>query len=353
MACRLTLICPSLERHHYLERSCRFWGDRDDVCVLYADGSQSQLELLHVNASNLRYSHRPIGYQERLLWLIDQVDTPYICVLSDDEFYLPSALNLCVDFLDEHPDYVSCMGRAIGFSRLNDKIALLQQYPRLRDRDLSDAVTLNRLETHFSSYVPSHFYAVTRTDIFRNAIKAAFAIELDVYAIFELSTELLIVAAGRSIVLPALYWLRSHEAPPLRNTGDLALDPSKRFVHWWQNMEFERQKKTFCKHLSAASSNVVDEDNVRKIFDCYVESAYGQATVTDHSLLRRLKRTVLAPIKKPLRLLTVRGGMLFNQLIRPAAQNKAALQELRDQGVLIDEDGLAECLSSIEESWRP
>ena len=66
------------------------------------------------------------------------------------------------------------------------------------------------------------------------AIKAALAVELDVYAIFELSTELLVLAAGKSTVLPALYWLRSFEVPPLRNTGDIALNPSKTFAHWWQ-----------------------------------------------------------------------------------------------------------------------
>ena len=77
----------------------RFWSDRDDVCVLYADGSLSQLDSSSVTFSNITYMHRPDGgYRERLLWLIDQVETPYVCILVMMSSYLPSALKLCVDF---------------------------------------------------------------------------------------------------------------------------------------------------------------------------------------------------------------------------------------------------------------
>ena len=57
------------------------------------------------------------------------------------------------------------------------------------------------------------------------------------------------------------------------------------------------------------------------------------------------------PVKKFLRFLVVLRVVLANKVIGPAARSKAALQELCDQGVSIDQDGLAECLSSIEESW--
>ena len=352
MTCKLTLLCPSFERHRYLERSCRFWGDRDDVCVIYADGSQSQFDSPVLNASNLRYFHRPNSFQERLLWLIDQAETPYVCMLSDDEFYLPSSLRLCVDFLEKHPDYVACMGRAIGFSRLNGKVALHEQYPRLKDRDLCDSSPLTRLESHFSAYTPSHFYAVTRTDVFRNALKVSLSIEWDVYALFELVTEFLIVASGKSIVLPALYWLRSREVPPLRNTGYLALDPAKSFVHWWRSNEFESQKIDFCNCLSVASSKVVDVDEVRRIFHCYFNIISGNAPIRDQSSLKRLKLDSLLLIMKYLRALKARGGILIDQLIHPDPRNMSALQELRDQGVSIDEVLLAQCFSSIKGSWR-
>jgi len=273
-------------------------------------------------------------------------------MMGDDEFFLPSALQLCLAFLESHSDYVACMGRAIGFSRLHDKIVLLPQYPRLGDRDLSDSSAFNRLESHFSSYVPAHCYAVMRTDVFRSAMQAALSIELDIFAVFELVEEFLVVAAGKSIVLPELYWLRSHEAPPLRNTGDLSLNPSKRFDHWWHSKEAEREKERFCKYLSTASCGVVTEGQVEQVLDCYTEYSYGQVAVWDRSLWYSLLRALPSPLKNPLRLLKARGEMLVNQCTNPAAQSKAALQELRDQGIMIDEHGLAECFASIKKSWN-
>lgn len=352
MTFNLTLLCPSFERHHYLERSCRFWGDRSDVFVLYADGSQSPLETAATNAPNLRYLHQPIGLKQRLLGLLDLVHTPYVCMMGDDEFYIPSSLQNCVEFLESHSDYVSCMGRAIGFSRLQDKIVLSPQYPRLRDRDLSDSGALNRLESHFSPYVPAHSYAVTRTEVFRAAMQPALANKLDVFAIGELIHEFLVVAAGKSIVLPVLYWLRSHEAPPLRNTGDLSLDPSKRFDHWWQNEKLIAEKKDFCQYLSEASCGSIDAVEVEQVFNFYVDRKYGQASGKSRSLSHRLKQTLPDSLKKPLRLVKARAGMLANHLGNPVVQSNAALQELRDQGVMIDDDGLAECHASIKESWR-
>lgn len=352
MDSNLTLLCPSYERHQFLDRSFRFWGDRDDVCVLYADGSRSPLESTNFNALNQRYFHQPVSIQERVKNLLDQVQTPYVCMMCDDEFYIPSALQACIDFLDGNPDYVACMGRAVGFSRLNGEVVLRQQYPRLRDLNLSDSDALDRLENLFSSYVPAHSYAVTRTEVFRSAMQPALANDLDIFAVGELIHEFLVVTAGKSIVLPILYWLRSYEAPPIRNTGDLTLDPNMTFNHWWQDPNALTERKDFCQHLSDASSGSVNAVEVEQVFNCYVYHTYRQAAGRIGSLSYKLKQSLPEYLKKPLRALKARGGKLSNQFSNPAAKKNTALQELRDQGVMIDEDGLAECLASIRESWE-
>lgn len=159
--------------------------------------------------------------------------------------------------------------------------------------------------------------------------------------------EFLVAVAGKSIVLPVLCWLRSYEAPALRNTGDLSMDPRKRFYHWWCSKESELERENFCKYLSAGSCGVVDEVEVRRVFDFYVQNVYVPSSARGHSFLYWLRRISPASLRGPLRQLKEHGRMLFNS----AAQSKATLQELRDQGVLIDENGLAECLTSIKQSW--
>lgn len=351
MMARLTLLCPTYNRHQYLDRSCRFWQNRD-VDVIYADGSQSAFAGTCLAASNLRYMHSPVGFYQRLAAMSAEVGTPYVCMMGDDEYYIPSSLHICVDYLDSHPDYVACMGRAIGFSRSLGDIVLKNQYPLLHGRSLSDDLALTRLTKHFSAYVPSHCYAVTRTDVFRSAIDAALSNKLDVYAISELIEEFLIVSAGKSIVLPILYWLRSFEEPPLRNTGDISLNLSKGFDEWWKHLENNEAKKRFCYELSASCSNSVDRCLVEHIFDLYHFYAYPNPGFSRGASLRWLMSALPGFVKKTNGFLLAAAKPFAQYLLNPSIQSGFTLLSLRGQGVQIDHKALAECLASIKSSWK-
>ena len=352
MASRLTLLCPSYERQNFLARSFRFWSDLDDVRVLYADGSRVPIELKGHNLSNQEYYHQPVGIRQRVDYLLSKVQTPYACMLCDDEFFISSALQKCVDYLELNPDYVACMGRAVGFSRLNDQVVLTHQYPRLRDRVLSHSFAFNRLENHFSSYVPAHCYAVMRTDVLRAAVESSSANKMDLYALGELIREFLIVSKGKSIVLPILYWLRSHEVPPVLSPHDLARDPRKRFTSWWQTSLAVTEKIEFCHFLSEASSGSITPDDVEQILDLYVDDVCGNTATYRSSLRRQILLAIPDPIRKYLRTLNAHLRNGANPLNYSAGQNFMVLQELRAQGVMIDDAGLAKCLNSIQESWR-
>jgi glycosyltransferase domain-containing protein len=358
MSPSLTLLCPTYRRHHYLERSCRFWADHSEVCVLYADGSQSPLKSMSTNAENLRYFHQPISIQQRLRHLLVEVQTPYVCMMGDDELYIPSSLTSCVEFLDSHPDYVACMGRAIGFSRRDNKTVFRSQYPKLQARNLASEVPFHRLTEHFATYVPAHCYAVTRTDVFKEAMGRALRCKLDLFSIFELIEEFLIVSKGKTCVLPELYWLRSHEAPPIRNTGDRSLDPSKRFDHWWlsQDPSITTERLAFCSELAMATDGAVTHEEVVSVLDCYVQNTYGRQPASGSwmrdAIIKRIKSVAPDPIVNGMKTVRDIKHRMTSSLRDPAAQSHAALQELRNQGVTIDETGLAECVAAIEASWK-
>lgn len=355
MTPRLTLICPSYQRRHYLERSSRFWADQNNAYVMYADGSQSPLEASCVNASNISYLHWPASIQQRLLRLLDQVQTPYVCMMGDDEFYIPSSLSSCVEFLDKHSDYVACMGRALGFSKRCGKTVFSSQYPKLQDRNLASELPVCRLTDHFSAYVPAHCYAVTRVDAFREAMTKALNCKLDIFAIFELVEEFIVASKGKTCVLPELYWLRSHEAPPIRNTGDLSLNPSKRFNGWWLSEEpsVALERLAFCDELAAATDGALSSHDVFSVFGCYVNNLYSsQGTFGSrarNAIVRGIKDLAPRPIVNGMKSIK---RHIESHVKDSAAQSHAALQELRDQGVTIDETGLAECVAAIEASWK-
>lgn len=356
MLSRLTLICPTFRRHRFLERSALFWSSRPSVSVMYADGSKEPFSHACVHAQNIRYFHHRGTIQERLQLLLDQVQTPYVCLMGDDEFYIPSALQACVEFLDGHSDYVACMGRAIGFSVANNQVNFCGQYPLLQDRDLDSAFPFERLLNHFSSYVPSHSYAVTRTDVFRHAMLSALVNQIDIFSIGELIYEFLVLAAGKTCVLPELHWLRSHEALPLRNTGDIALDPGKKFDHWWLNedLSIADERLTFCSELAQATDGAIPPQEVVSIWDGYVKNTYETQVASGarlrNAIIKGFKSAAPETVLHGLKMVRAIGPRVASCLKRPTIQSHAALQELRNQGVTIDEVGLVECVAAIEAS---
>lgn len=349
MAPNLTLICPTYQRHHCLERSYRFWGNRIELCVLYADGSEHSFPSANVQPENIQYFHQPVSFPQRLFNMLKLVKTPYVCIVGDDEFYIPSSLSSCVEFLDTHSDYVACMGRAVGFSNRGGNAVFSCQYPKLHDRDLESELPFRRLIDHFSAYVPAHCYAVTRVDVFREAMTKALSCNLDIFAIFELIEEFIVVSNGKTCVLPELYWLRSHEAPPIRNTGDLSLDPSKRFNDWWLSEEpsVVGEKLAFCDELALSSKGTLQATDVSSIFDCYVRTSYG-----NHRAFSRRARDIIVKFIKRAAPVSLTDSLRNIGSSKSSAKSTDPIQELRNQGVRIDAAGLTECVAAIEASWN-
>jgi hypothetical protein len=250
------------------------------------------------------------------------------------------------------------MGRAIGFSRRDNKTVFRSQYPRLQARNLASEAPFHRLTEHFAAYVPAHCYAVTRTDVFKEVMGRALQYKLDLFAIFELIGEFLVVSKGKTCVLPELYWLRSHEAPPIRGTGDRSLNPSKRFDHWWlsQDPSITTERLAFCSELALATHGTVTHEEVVSVLDCYVKNAYGRKPASGSwmrdAIIKRIKSVAPEPIVNGLKTVRDIKNGIASSLKAPASQSYAALQELRDQGVTIDEAGLAECVAAIEASWK-
>ena len=310
--------------------------------MLYADGSQHPCDSVLLSSPNIQYFHLPSNVPDRLRLLLRYISTPYAVMIGDDEFYLPSALDYCVNFLDSNLQYVACMGRAIGFSRSNQGIAFKSVYPRLLDLNLNEIDSYDRLKRHFSNYVSAHSYAVTRSDLFNHALEKALRVDLKIYAITELVYEFIVLSRGMSFVAPFLFWLRSFEAPPIRNTGETWLNPSNRFNDWWlsDKLSVMEERKRFCDELALAACRELTSEDVASILDCYVESAYGDST-SFYGKLRHFDKNLL-PAFFVERL----------KIIKSSFDRQNALQELRDQSVRIDEAGLAECVFAIEESWK-
>lgn len=332
----LTLVCPTYKRESYLKRSVEFWA-RQPFEIIYMDGSPEASDIDFTGFANVRYFHDPRFLIERIETAAGLIATPYACMVGDDEYFVPSALRDCINFLELHPSHASCMGRALGFYRKSNQLVFHTVYPLLQGLKLTVDSPMQRLIIHWAKYVPAHCYSVVRTPVWKRAVNLSFVSQFNVYSIPEIQWESLIVAAGKSEVLPILYWLRSAEAPPTRNTGDPSLDPSKSFVAWWRNPATSSQKKDFLESLAQGCGSGVDINGLEIVYDRYVANRSSNSGISGR--LRSIKMRFFGKLKRIL-------FRLFPTLA------ESPLDVLSKQGVQIDSAGLRECLDSIKVSWQ-
>ena len=111
---KLTIIIFTYNRHNFLKRTIKYWSNYN-IKLVILDGSDTKLEDLYLKQQNIKYIHNTNVLYERLLSSINYIDTEFMILGTDDEFYLPSALSSCVKFLSKDISFSSCGGRAIGF----------------------------------------------------------------------------------------------------------------------------------------------------------------------------------------------------------------------------------------------
>ena len=114
---KLTIVIPSFNRQLYILRQISFWSKYKNIKIIILDGSKKTLkkDLLKNINKNILYYHLPISLEKRFEFVINKLSTDYSVLLSDDEFYLPSALESCIRVMDNDPNTVCCKGQTILF----------------------------------------------------------------------------------------------------------------------------------------------------------------------------------------------------------------------------------------------
>jgi glycosyltransferase domain-containing protein len=247
---RLTLIVLTYERQDFALRLMRYWSGRK-VAVIVLDGSRLPIERSNMTEldSNIQYKHRPVGIYQRLKESLDLIQTEYVLLAGDDEFYIPSTVEICIDHLDRDSELIACCGTAIGFEVYGQNIYGLCQYPELIDSSLIQSVSRVRVEFHMKNYVPSLTYGICRVAPWRVSWENILRVEFPVFAIGELQFEICMSYAGKSKVIPHLMWLRSHgETESIRGT-DLCLKNENSIFSFWGSGTENKLKKEFIELL--------------------------------------------------------------------------------------------------------
>jgi len=211
------------ERQNYALRTLNFYS-KSDVKIVVLDASKNAInsDLITKLGNNIVYIHSQLDYISRLKSSLEIIDTPYVSLLADEEFFSLESCDSIINFLQENNEYSSATGLVINFKKYKGECLLSKGYEWSNYHVSSDNPGL-RIMFHFNPYVFSSIYGVNRTEYFKKAIitlpsKNFYSVDFEF--LFEQHFELAIVFLGKSKVLDLYYQFKSFELDSLRNLND-------------------------------------------------------------------------------------------------------------------------------------
>lgn len=300
----ITIVIPTLERRELLLRSLRFWS-RYPVGVVVLDGSVSP----SLAASELRelktvqYFHLPVSAGKRLLFASNKITTPYAAMLSDDEFFLPSALDSAAEILADERNVSAVLGATLAFKIHNDQLLWRYEYESARKLKVTGESPRERLFKRQKVPGNSIFYSLTRSEILSNGLRFIGEYEYSCPYIGEYQLEATFCCAGEVKFIPRLMWIRNRMTPMIHNAS---FRRDVFFQDWLKKREnaedIERLKESFTVFMRSLnmSSDLRGQDFI-ELFgrdsplpsSRYIEIIKGLIPRHFHSRLRKVWQVFL------------------------------------------------------------
>jgi glycosyltransferase domain-containing protein len=198
---KLTIVIPTHERHHVLERVIDYYSSWD-CTIIICDSSEVQYNnTLPENIIYLHFPGKSIGH--KLYNAMLQVNSLYTCLSPDDDFLAKYALLQGMQFLDDNQDYASVSGNIINFKSIKKKahIRPVVSLPESKHGYHIDSdVIFDRV---MGAIGRQHEYALHRTFVAKKCMKVVRGVKA--ITPFHVTFSLLAMCYGKHITLP-LFW---------------------------------------------------------------------------------------------------------------------------------------------------
>lgn len=332
---KLTIVVPTYCRQDYVLRQMEYWS-RFDARLVILDGSPFALDLpCQFQAyENILYVHMPLAIEERMAKSVSLVSTEYVALLSDDEFFLPSALKSCLDFLDENPCYSACKGRAIGFGWLKGGVYGVEAYPGLAGYHIDEDTGEARMRQHMAPYEMASLWSIQRRSVFNECMKVIFSgPPFSSAAASEMQISLISAYHGKVMVLDQLLWLRSFENRNIWwENGNLSI------LEWWRDSNMTDEHKRFLRSIASTKSinnlkKTLDEDSVANAIEAYAKWCEQIGSISISSPRKILGKILPLTFKKMIK-------KIYIHLVRSEGRNPLSLvataEKLEISGVHVD-----------------
>jgi glycosyltransferase domain-containing protein len=173
----ITLLIPTKNRSDAIIRLLRYYKEIGfEGCICIGDSSSPEnvertkrvIETFEGQFTLVYKEYPNLNTTECIKRLLDFVYSPYVSIISDDDFLIPNSINKCAKFLDEHPDY-ACAHGTWAIIRLDtnglygNRIVDCSSY---YSPDVEAESASQRLFYYFRHYFTT-IYSVHRTENFR------------------------------------------------------------------------------------------------------------------------------------------------------------------------------------------
>jgi glycosyltransferase domain-containing protein len=241
----LTLVMPTYNRQKYALRQMHFWSGFS--VTLYAlDGTSEPILTKNLSAvgDNVHYYNMPHSYEERMGKAVELVDTPYVALLYDDEFLIPSALDHCIEALKQNKDFVACVGGCLGFHSSKKGISGKKLNIDKKNLKINGTTANERMIASVTPYACSTFCAVQHSAVWKKSMEivSKYNFSHSCPYLQELQFQLASYYQGKSMVINELMWLRN-----LENDG-IDFDKWNRKIpigKWMKNIRNANEVKIF------------------------------------------------------------------------------------------------------------
>lgn len=122
---KIGILIPTLNRPDYLIRVLEYYNKlKFDGIIYIADSSTSEnaekikkcIEGLSIDVDYFYYSQNTYPHDGACIKeILEHVSTPYCAFSGDDDFFVPSSLRKCAEFLESNPDYSAAHGFRLNF----------------------------------------------------------------------------------------------------------------------------------------------------------------------------------------------------------------------------------------------
>lgn len=180
MTTRTTLVIPTFNRPALLQRQLVYYmqtGFAGDILV--ADSSKQEAFQVssrwmrkEAGGLSLRHYHLPdLSFAGAIRDIVQEVRTPYVAVIPDDDFLIPSGIARCADFLDRDSQYIAAHGLGILIESADGGTDSIRAAAYYSQPLLVNDSSADRVRKYLGNYSVSLF-SLHRTEIWKKIFAA-------------------------------------------------------------------------------------------------------------------------------------------------------------------------------------